>query len=117
MIKTDVSINRMWLFEVGFLTVLFFIFISEGQSPAERRNGGGVEVDSFIKTTSHLPVHLILFISSETGFPLPPEVVKHPFYSLGWYQRIPREQSRLSKQLSTPPSAVMRSFLSYVSGG
>lgn len=54
----------MWLFEVGFLTVLFFIFISEGQSPAERRNGGGVEVDSFIKTTSHLPVHLILFISS-----------------------------------------------------
>ena len=46
MIKIDISINRMWPFEVGFLTVLFFIFIGEGQSPAERRNGGGVDDNS-----------------------------------------------------------------------
>lgn len=45
-IKIDISINRMCPFEVGFLTVLFFIFIGEGQSPAERRNGGGVDDDS-----------------------------------------------------------------------
>ena len=103
-IKTDISVNRMWPFKVGFLTVLFFIFYRWGSVSCREKKWSGCRGWLFpIKTSSPLPAHLILFISSSSFI---------PDFSGAWYLQ---HQPFLACPQSCPHSRLSFSFSSFFS--
>ena len=103
-IKTDISVNRMWPFKVGFLTVLFFIFYRWESVSCREKKWSGCRGWLFpIKTSSPLPAHLILFISSSSFI---------PDFSGAWYLQ---HQPFLACPQSCPHSRLSFSFSSFFS--
>ena len=103
-IKSDVSVNRMWPFEVGFLTVVFVIFYRWGSVSCREKKWSGWRGWLFpVKTSSPLPAHVILFISSSPFIPA---------FSGAWYLQ---HQPFLACPQSCPHSRLSFSFSPFFS--